>query len=260
MALSLATLGGIFGAGASLGGAKSDPAGALLALRRAQSKGAEAKGVALEQKDPVTLTALAQFRRAVDGAKDIKQALRDPRVLAVLLPAMGLSDQRDYPGLVQQALLADSKDSKGLLASLDARFKDAATTLDLRAKGLAGLKDPKLLKTLSDGFLQYQYQSGLDDKTSGLSDALYFIKNASGVKDVYGILGNGVMRRVVTGALGLPLAMAVQPIETQARAITTRMKLEELQDPKKVQLLAQRYLMAQADGGAGGNSLVSLFA
>jgi len=65
---------------------------------------------------------------------------------------------------------------------------------------------------------------------------------------------------VVTGALGLPLAMAVQPIETQARAITTRMKLEELQDPKKVQLLAQRYLMAQADGGAGGNSLVSLFA
>lgn len=259
MTLSLSALGGLLGVGTTTG-TRNDVAGALLALRQAQAKGAEARGVALEQKDPVTLTALAQFRRAVDGAKDLKSALRDPRVLAVLLPAMGLADQKDYPGLVQQALMADPKDTKGLLASLDARFKAAATTLDLHAKGLAGLKDPKLLKTLSDGFLQYQYQTGLDDQTNGLSDALYFIKNASGVKDIYGILGNAVVRRVVTGALGLPLQMAIQPIDTQAKAITSRMKLEELQDPKKVQLLAQRYLMAQADSGATANNLVSLFA
>jgi hypothetical protein len=53
----------------------------------------------------------------------------------------------------------------------------------------------------------------------------------------------------------------VQPVETQARAITGRMRLGDLQDPKKVQQLAQRYVMAQAgsSGTSGTGSLLSLF-
>ena len=71
------------------------------------------------------------------------------------------------------------------------------------------------------------------------------------------------MRRVVTSALGLPPQLAIQPIDSQAKAITSRLPLTDLKDPKKVQMLAQRYLMTQADGaGTGGSSnlLVSLFA
>ena len=71
----------------------------------------------------MTITALKQFEAAMAKAKDVKSALQDPRVLAVLLPALGLADQAAYPGLVQRALLADPEDPKGLLASLDRRFR-----------------------------------------------------------------------------------------------------------------------------------------
>ena len=53
--------------------------------------------------------------------------------------------------------------------------------------------------------------------------------------------------------------MAVQSVETQARAITARMKVADLQDPKKVQALARRYVMAQAGTTAAAGSLFSLF-
>jgi hypothetical protein len=61
----------------------------------------------------------------------------------------------------------------------------------------------------------------------------------------------------VLGALGIPDQVAIQPVETQARAVTSRLKLTDLQDPTKVRAMAERYLMAQADkaaanGGFGG--------
>lgn len=254
MALSLSTLSALFGGG-STGSTTGDATSAVLALRKAQTSDAETKGVAAEKKDPITLTALKQFETAVAKARDVKSALADPRVLNVLLPALGLADQAGYPGLVQKALLADPADTKGLLANIDSRFKAAAQTLDLKNKGLAALKDPATLQKLQDGYVQYQYQLGLDDKNAGLSDALYFIRNAANQKDVYAILGNSVMRRVVTGALGLPTAIAVQSVETQARAVTTRLKLADLQDPRKVQALAQRYVMAQAGSTTSSNSV-----
>jgi hypothetical protein len=83
-----------------------------------------------------------------------------------------------------------------------------------------------------------------------MANAVYFSETAKTVKSVYDILGNGVMRRVVLGALGIPDQVAIQPVETQARAVLARLKLADLQDPIKVRGLAERYLMAEADKAA----------
>ena len=247
-----------FGGSAGNTSGTADAASGLLALRLAQAEGATDKGIAREKKDPVTIIALKQFDQAIAKAKDVQAALQDPRVLAVLLPGLGLSDQIQYPGLVQKALLADPKNPRGLLASLDPRFTAAAKTLDLRTKGLAALKDPALRQTLTDGYVQYQYQTGLDAANPGISDALYFLKNVKGETNIYNILGNSVLHRVVTGALGLPNAIVVQSVETQARAVTSRLKLTDLQDPRKLEKLAERYVIAAA--GSGNTSLLSFIA
>ncbi|MDB5371653.1 MAG: hypothetical protein JWP04_295 [Belnapia sp.] len=260
MQLNATLISYLFGGGGT-GIAGNDAASGIAALKAAQAKGATDKGVALEKKDPVTITALKQFDVALAKAKDVKSALQDPRILAVILPALGLADQAAYPGLVQKALLSDPADPKALLANLDSRFTSAARTLNLRTGGLAALKGTMLRKQLTDGYVEYQYRTGLDDKNAGISDALYFLKNASNETNIYNILGNKVLRRVVTGALGLPDSMAVQSVETQARAITSRLKLTDLHDPRKLQKLAERYVIASAGSSSGGSSsLLSLLA
>lgn len=242
----------------SIGG--SDPAMAIAALKRATTPGVQEKGVAQERKDPVTIAALRQFDKALAGAKDLKQALSDPRVLAVVLPAVGLADQVNNPGLVYKALTADLSKPGNLAAVLGNRWKAAAEKLDLNGKDITALKDPALIQSLKDSYVTYQYQKGLDEKTPGMSDALYFIKQAGENNDnVYNVLGDAILRRVVTGALGLPRELAIQPVETQATAVTRRLPMSQLDDPKAVYKLAQRYLMASAGSGAsGGSDLTSL--
>lgn len=249
MALTLTQVQALFGMPAS-GTASGGVAQAIPALRRATADGAEAKGIAQEKKDPVTLSALAQFRTALDKAGSIEEALQDPRILKVVLPALGLAGQENNGGLVRRALLSDPSDEKGLAARLGTAWKAAAATLGVHETGLDGLRDPAMVQRLTDAYLKYQYRSGLDERQAGLADALYFLESAKNATDVYGVLGDPVLRRVVTGALGLPDQIVVQSVEAQGRAVASRLKIDSLQDERAVRKLAERYLIAAAGKAA----------
>jgi hypothetical protein len=254
--LTLTQVQSLFGVPAS-GASSGNAATAIPALRRATAAGAEAKGIAQEEKDPVTLTALAQFRVALDKAETIEGALQDPRILKVIMPALGLPDQVGSPGMARRALLSDPADTEGLAARLGSTWRAAAATLGVYATGLDGLRDPAMVERMSDAFLKYQYRSGLDDQQAGLSDALYFLESARNAENVFDVLGDPVLRRVVTGALGLPDQIAVQSVEAQGRAVSARLKVESLQDDRTVRKLAERYLVTAANNAAaaaGGQS------
>ena len=257
-ALGLSILGG-GQAGSSGGGA----ALAVPALRRASVAGAEEKGAAKAAEDPQLQRTLARFRDAVARAPNVEAALKDPRVLAVVLPAMGLADAVDKPALALRALTSDMADPKSLANRLgDSRWREAAKTLDLSRRGLDALRDPKMQKILADGMARVAWREGLNDANPGVSDALYFQSRASSVENAYDILGDAVMRRVVTKALGLPPELAVQSIEAQARVINARLKLDGLSDPRKVSKLAERYVVARAGESYGvpSSPLLSLLA
>ncbi|MBW6396212.1 DUF1217 domain-containing protein [Roseomonas sp. HJA6] len=256
MNITLSQVQALFGVSSS-GTASGSAAEAIPALRRATADGAEAKGIAREQKDPVTISALAQFRTALDKAGTIEQALSDPRILKVVAPALGLADQVGNTALLRKALLSDPNDPKSLASQLGSTWQNAAKTLGVYKTGLAGLKDDKLVTTLTNAYVKYQYRSGLDEGQAGLSNALYFLENAANAKDVYSILGNTALREVVTTALGLPDAIAVQSVEAQGRAVTSRLKLDSLQDPRQVRKLAERYLINAANEAAASASSAS---
>jgi hypothetical protein len=249
MALSLTQVQALLGVSAGAAAA-GHAATATPALRRVTAEGAEAKGIAREEKDPVTLSALARFRSALDKAGTIEDALSDPRILKVILPALGLPDQAGNAGLVRRALLSDPTDTDGLATRLGSTWKAAAATLGVYATGLDGLRDAAMVERMSDAYLKYQYRRGLDDQQAGLSDALYFLDAAQTADDVFDLLGDPVLRRVVTGALGLPDQIAVQSVEAQGRAVTARLKMDSLQDDRAVRKLAERYLITAANNAA----------
>jgi hypothetical protein len=248
-------------------GAASSAAAAIPALRRAAAEGTGAKALARLSKDAEIGRAMAAFRSAVAKTDDLAKALRGPRVLGVVLPAMGIADAVGQPGLASRALTADPKDPKGLLARLsDGRWKETAVALDLHRRGIEALRDPQVQAKLEQGLKTVRWHAELDGANPGVSDALYLRRQAASADGVYAILGNPVLRRVVTGALGLPAAIAVQPVETQARAITSRLDLADLKDAAKVARLAERYVLnrateqAAASAGGGQSSLLALFA
>jgi hypothetical protein len=254
-AVALAMLGGTAAGSAP----PVSAATALATFRRATAPGAEARGIAQEAQDPVTLRALDQFDAALEKATDLKRALTDPRILGVLLPALGLADRVGFPALAQRALTSDPGDPEGLAAKLGGAWTSAARTLQLHRRGLEGLKDPATVGLLRDAFLSYRYRTGLDAQGAGVADALYARERAGTVRDVYTVLGDPVLRRVVTGALGLPESLAVQSVEAQARAVGSRLDIDSLQSPAAVEKLVSRYLIARA-GPVTGGGVLALFA
>ena len=241
-----------------------DAAGAIPALRRALAPGAEAKALARLAKDPGINRELEAFAKAAAKATDAKAALRDPRILNVLLPALGLPDAVGQPGLAMRALTADPKDADGLLARLpDTRWKAAAATLNLRGRGVAALRDPKVQASLADGLRRLAWRGELEAGQAGVGDAMLFRERASSAKTAYDVLGDPVLRRVATAALGLPQGIVVQSVEAQARAVTARLDLGKLQNPREVAKLAERYVVAAANGNgaaaAASSPLLSLF-
>ena len=235
--------------------------GALAAFRLAATPAAEASALARIGKQPDLERTMEQFRKAVAKAPDARTALRDPRVLAVIGTALGIPQAAAQPGLASRALLSDlTKDDSIANRLPDKRWKEAAASLKLATAGIASLRDPKVQATLLDGLKRARLREEQDRQNPGLGDALEFSSRAARAKNSIDVLGDPVLRRVVTGALGLPQQLAIQSVEAQARAVDSRMKVAKLQNPAEVRRIAERYLIGMAGSQAEANtSLLARF-
>jgi hypothetical protein len=181
----------------------------------------------------------------VSKAKSVQQLLADPAVMKVLLTANGLGDQIAYTALAQKTLQSNVNDPNSLANKLaDTRWKPVVKTYDFANKGLNVIQDPKVISTIADAYAEIIWRKSLDATTPGLSNALTFRKEASTITSVDQILGDPIMRNVVTTALGLPLQIAFQPLQAQEKAVTSRLDIAKLKDPKFVESFVQRYLLA----------------
>ncbi|MDW8443508.1 MAG: DUF1217 domain-containing protein [Acetobacteraceae bacterium] len=186
------------------------------------------------------------------------QALLDDRdARAFLAKALGVPDAAETPALFTRAMLSDPRDPNSLVSRLpDRRLRAAAATLDLAMKGLAVVRDPAVIRRLKDGWVRSTHFERLRSRDPAIVDALVFKEQAASASgSVYAVLGNPVVRRVVTTALGLPLELAVQPVEAQGRAVSQRLDVSKLADPRFVERFAERFLVrawsTSPDGAAG---------
>jgi hypothetical protein len=232
---------------ASYGGATSGTVTSsqnpIIALRIAQQN--ETKDIQAEAKSPQVQRDIAAFTKAVNSAKTAKQLLQNPTVLKVLLTANGLGSQVGFPALAQKALLSNPSDPNGLanqLSSTNSQWLSTAQIYQFATKGLSIIQKPSSIITLTNAYAEVLWRQSLDKQTPGLSNALYFIQNAQKFTNATQILGDSVMRSVVTTALGVPQQIAFQPLLAQEQAITSRLDVSKFQNKQFVQSFADRFL------------------
>ncbi len=232
-------LGVLYGFSSSGGVSGGNP---VLALTQAEQN--QTKDIAAEAKQPDVQRDVAAFRKAVAGAKDVKTLLANPAVQQVLLTANGLGDQIGSTGLITKALLSDPTDPKSLASQLtNTAWKSTAATYNFATKGLTVLKDPNVLNTVANAYAEVKWRQSLDATTPGLSDALTFRTSVANAKNVDDILGDPVLRRVVTTTLGIPQEIANQSLNAQENAITSRVDIKQFKNKNFVETFAQRYLV-----------------
>lgn len=234
----------------------------LTDLKLAQAN--QATDVAREAKQPQVEQAIAAFKTAVANASSIQTALANPDVQKVLLTANGLSSYIGETALVRKALLSDPTNPNSLVHKLsDGTLLSTVVTYNFAKNGLAELKNPKVVSTLTNAYAEVMWRQSLDKATPGLSNALAFLGQASSIKSVNDILDNETNFQVITTALGIPQNIVFQDQTAQRSAITTRLDIAKLQNPSFVTSLTDQYLLMmqankQSGSGSGGTGPLSL--
>jgi hypothetical protein len=196
---------------------------------------------------PDVQQAINQFTQAVNSAKSVTQLLANPAVMKVLLTANGMQDQIGYTALATKALTSNLSDPKSLANVLtDTRWKSMAQSFNFATNGLKAIQTPAVIASITAGYTKAVWEAGQDTVAPGLSSALDFKARASTMTSVDQILGDPTIRSVVTTALGIPQQIAFQDLTAQENAISSRLDVTKLQDPKFVETFAQRYLIANA--------------
>lgn len=235
------TLATLYGYPAQPTGSGQNPVTALLSAEQKQTQ--EIKRTAAL---PEVQRAVNAFTAGVTKAKTVQQLLANPAVMKVLMTSNGLADQIPYAALAQKALQSNINDPKSLANKLtDTRWKPVVQTYDFANKGLRIIQDPKVIATLANAYAEVTWRKSLDVTMPGLSNALAFRKQAASVTSVDQILGDPILRKVVTTAFEIPLQIAFQPLLAQEKAISTRLDITRLKDPKFVESFVQCYLLAE---------------
>jgi hypothetical protein len=225
--------------------------------------------IARLEKDPATQRDLQALEQAVARAKHPSDLLRNPRVLRLLMEAIGLADQAGNGGLARNALMSNLLDRQSLANRLpDQRWKAAAERLDFARSGLAKIRDPAVMAALKDGMIQYRRITGISAQSQAVADALYVRDLPKGeAPTLFAVLGDRVMRRVATTVTNLPQELALQSVEAQARTLGARFDPAQFADPKKRDALINRYLIVSSSAQGGlqvpggtGSPLLRLFA
>jgi len=228
------------------------------ALRSAETN--RARDMQRTAAQPDVKRAIDAFTASVGKAQSVEALLKNPAVMEVLLTANGLGDKVSAPALARKALMSDLNNPGSLANTLsDTRWKAVAKTYDFAGKGLAVIRDPAVMAKLTDAYAEVKWRHSLDQSTPGLSNALTFRAQASGIGSALQVLGDPVLREVVSTALGLPKQIAFQSLEAQETAISSRLDVTKFQDPRFVDKFTQRYLLAAANTASSlGGDLATL--
>ena len=242
----------IYGIGAS--GSGVDPLQALTTAENDQTQ-----DIAATAQQPQVQQTIAAFQAAVKSATSATSLLQNPAVMTVLLTANGLADQIPYTALAQKTLLSDPSDSNSLVNQLtDTRWAPVVKLYNFATQGLTVLQNPAVQSTLANAYAEAIWRQSLDAVTPGLSNALTFRGEASTITSVDQILGDPIMRTVVTTALNIPEQIAFQDLTAQEQSISSRVDITKFQDPNFVDTFTQQYLIAAQAAAATAPSGASL--
>jgi Protein of unknown function (DUF1217) len=161
------------------------------------------------------------------------------------MKAFGLSDMAYAKALIRKVLAGGVSDPKSLANTLnDPRYKALAATFNFALNGPDTTSLQALKKTTVSRYVEQTLESSAGQQNQGTQMALYFQRMAPNITSAYAMLGDRTLLRVVQTALGLPPSMSLENVDTQARMITSQLKIADLHNPVKLRKFVERFTAA----------------
>ncbi|MDO3434146.1 DUF1217 domain-containing protein [Rhizobium sp. CBN3] len=188
------------------------------------------------------------FAKGMAKVQSLDDFLDDSRLTDLVLKANNL-DPKDYDkATLKKIFTSDPDDKKSYLnTKADARFKDIVAAFNFDKDGnltrakIGAIQNKAAEDNTQELYLQQTLETQQGESNDGVRLALYFSRKASSVTSIYSLLGDKALYQVITTAYSLPSQISSMDVAKQADLINRFVKLEDLQDPKKVDKLLRRF-------------------
>jgi hypothetical protein len=110
-----------------------------------------------------------------------------------------------------------------------------------------------------DKYVRQTLEQRVGEENSGVRLALYFKRMAASISNPYDILADNALAEFTRTALGIPAETANSKVDAQAKMIEKKLKIKDLQDPKKVEKLVNRFLLTFEANNATSDPRLALF-
>ncbi|MDH7798678.1 MULTISPECIES: DUF1217 domain-containing protein [unclassified Beijerinckia] len=211
--------------------------------------------------DPINKRATDYYQANIEKVKSIDDFLKDDKLFSYAMKAYGLSDMTYAKGMIRKLLQEGVENSKSLANRLaDPRYKAFATAFNFARYGQLTTTFASTNAETVSKFNQQTLEETAGQDNAGVRLALYFKRNVGTIKSSYNILADAALLKVVQTALNISPYTSAADIDAQAKDIDKRLKVADLQDPKKLDKFLQRFTsMYDLANSTGTSSIVPAF-
>ena len=210
--------------------------------------------------EPAVKSATAYYEANIGKVASIQDFVDNYRLLSYALDAYGLGDQIHSTALIEKVLEGGVSNPKSLANTLtDSRWKAFAAAFDFVGAGASSVSSASAIKTTTGDYVEQQLESDQGAQDVGVQLALYFQRVAPTLSNEYGVLADRNLLEVAQTIFGLPPSTSATDIDAQAQTLSKLMPLSDLQDPKKLHQLTERFTaMYDLTYGPGSSAATSL--
>lgn len=203
------------------------------------------------------------YRENIKNIKSVDDFFADGRLVRFALTAYDLETEAPNKGKIRKILESDLTDQNSLANRFqDPRFKQMAEDFNVFTFKELNLKSQASVDRVVSQYEQVKYEQSLDESAPGVRAALEFSRRAKDVTKTVQLLGDSVLREVITVANNIPKELAIQEVSSQVTALERKVDVKKFADSAEVDKIVQRYLInkeSQSSGSGSGNYLLSLF-
>ena len=191
--------------------------------------------------DPQVKSDTAYYLANIGKVKSISDLVGNYRLFSYAMKAYGLEDMSYAKGLVTKVLQGGTTSSSALANTLtDKRYLALAKAFDFAGQGAKATQATAATTGTTAKYVEQSLEDKQGQQNQGVQLALYFTRNASSVTNNYGLLADSNLLKVVQTAFGLPTSASTD-IDAEAATLGKLVKVSDLQDPAKVQKIAERF-------------------
>lgn len=188
------------------------------------------------------------FGKTIPTVTSLDDFLGDKRLTDLVLKANGLDPKKYDKDTLKKIFTSDPDDKKSYLnTTADARFKEIVASFNFDKDGnltrakMGTVQDKQAEANTQQQYVQMTLETQEGEKNDGVRLALYFKRKVGDVTSLYSILGDKALYQVVQTTYSLPAQISSMDVAKQVDLLGRFVKLEDLQDPKKVDKLVKRF-------------------